>query len=283
MSDRVIRQEVWFSESFESLSSDAFRLFVALTNAADDYGLLEVSYGAIKRAAPLRTWSAEGVAKLLGELAAAGLILPYEVDSKSLAAISPWQSRVNSEKPRHPIPPWGLSHCLRPTGFKSSKVKAAASALLGPVESPFGARALPEEPAIASRTTDGPPAAGSGYESTHRPSDAAVAPPRGAGEGWTEGLPSVTRLPKNWRLPDDWGDWAISFARQQGHSVSWPQVQIVADSFRDYWSSKSGKEGLRTNWRGPWRNWFRLALDDLPRMSESMLGGETRDTIGRGI
>jgi hypothetical protein len=88
MSDRVIRQEVWFSESFESLSSDAFRLFVALTNAADDYGLLEVSYGAIKRAAPLRTWSAEGVAKLLGELAAAGLILPYEVDSKCLAAIS---------------------------------------------------------------------------------------------------------------------------------------------------------------------------------------------------
>ena len=71
----------------------------------------------------------------------------------------------------------------------------------------------------------------------------------------TVGAPSAksprgTALPKDWELPGDWRIWAEG-AR--------PDVDVltVADSFRDYWVAKPGKDGRKADWVATWRNWVR--------------------------
>lgn len=62
--------------------------------------------------------------------------------------------------------------------------------------------------------------------------------------------PKGSRLPRDWMLPDDWREWA---ERER------PDLDpaSVADGFRDFWISKPGKEGRKTDWQATWRNWIR--------------------------
>ena len=62
--------------------------------------------------------------------------------------------------------------------------------------------------------------------------------------------PRGTALPKDWELPLDWKTWAEG-ARPD------VDVLIVADSFRDYWVAKPGKDGRKADWLATWRNWVR--------------------------
>lgn len=127
MPDRIFRADAWSSEAVNALHDRTFRLYVALINCADDFGLLEASFGAIKAAAPLTSWTRQEVAMMLGELTDAGLILPYEDAGRPLAAIARWRSRVSSVRPKHPAPPWGMGHLLKPSGFKDEATRKATS------------------------------------------------------------------------------------------------------------------------------------------------------------
>ena len=62
--------------------------------------------------------------------------------------------------------------------------------------------------------------------------------------------PRGTAFPKDWTLPDDWKTWA---------EKERPDIdpQTAADSFRDFWIAKPGKEGRKTDWQATWRNWVR--------------------------
>ena len=62
--------------------------------------------------------------------------------------------------------------------------------------------------------------------------------------------PRGTALPETWTLPDDWRTWA---------EKERPDVdpQTAADSFRDYWVAKPGKDGRKADWLATWRNWVR--------------------------
>ena len=62
--------------------------------------------------------------------------------------------------------------------------------------------------------------------------------------------PRGTALPKNWTLPGEWKTWAEK-ERPDVDAVT------VADSFRDYWAAKPGKDGRKTDWLATWRNWVR--------------------------
>lgn len=62
--------------------------------------------------------------------------------------------------------------------------------------------------------------------------------------------PRGTALPSDWILPDDWKAWAVK--ERPGIDVV-----TVADSFRDFWIAKPGKEGRKTDWQATWRNWVR--------------------------
>lgn len=59
-----------------------------------------------------------------------------------------------------------------------------------------------------------------------------------------------TRLPADWELPDDWRAWA------EGERADL-DPDVVADSFRDFWVSKPGKDGRKCDWQATWRNWVR--------------------------
>jgi hypothetical protein len=61
----------------------------------------------------------------------------------------------------------------------------------------------------------------------------------------------ASRLSQDWALPLDWGEWAIS----EGWSE--PVIRLEADKFRDYWISKSGRDGTKADWQATWRNWMR--------------------------
>lgn len=57
-----------------------------------------------------------------------------------------------------------------------------------------------------------------------------------------------TRLPENWFLPKDWGNWAL----EQGLTES--VIRTEAECFADYWRSKGE---TRADWQATWRNWIR--------------------------
>lgn len=62
--------------------------------------------------------------------------------------------------------------------------------------------------------------------------------------------PRGCALREDWTLPDDWRAWA---------EKERPDVDVltVADSFRDYWVAKPGRDGRKADWLATWRNWVR--------------------------
>jgi len=65
------------------------------------------------------------------------------------------------------------------------------------------------------------------------------------------------RLPNDWTLPEEWIKDALDLR------PDWtPQkAQAISEKFRDYWTSRPGKDGLSINWRAVWRNWVRREED----------------------
>ena len=66
----------------------------------------------------------------------------------------------------------------------------------------------------------------------------------------------ASRLPSDWRLPRDWGEWAMS------EGLSEICVRRESDKFRDYWLGLGGAKAAKLDWQATWRNWVRKALDD---------------------
>lgn len=130
MASRVIRDGLLDSETVSALHDATFRLYIHLLLAADDYGLVAIGFGPIKRAAPLLDWNRELVAKMLLELTDAGLIIPYEDCDKQFAAIARWKSNINSLSPKYPVPPFGMSHIIGVYKFKSQTVRDAAEKII---------------------------------------------------------------------------------------------------------------------------------------------------------
>jgi hypothetical protein len=62
--------------------------------------------------------------------------------------------------------------------------------------------------------------------------------------------PKGSRLPADWILPDEWRAWA-----QKERADLDPDK--VAESFRDFWVGKPGKDGRKADWFATWRNWIR--------------------------
>jgi hypothetical protein len=62
--------------------------------------------------------------------------------------------------------------------------------------------------------------------------------------------PKGSRLPADWILSDEWREWAASERPDL-------DPDKVADSFRDFWVGKPGKDGRKSDWFATWRNWIR--------------------------
>lgn len=59
-----------------------------------------------------------------------------------------------------------------------------------------------------------------------------------------------TRLPEDWKPPDDWLAWA----QQERPGID---ARRVAEQFRDYWVAKTGANATKLDWQATWRNWVR--------------------------
>jgi hypothetical protein len=59
------------------------------------------------------------------------------------------------------------------------------------------------------------------------------------------------------RLPPDWRPSAdlIAFALREGFTER--EAEHVAAKFRDFWTAKAGKDGVKLDWPATWRNWVR--------------------------
>jgi len=64
-----------------------------------------------------------------------------------------------------------------------------------------------------------------------------------------------TRLPKDWKLPKGWGDWAL----QSRSDMTEDAVRHQAACFADYWHGKAGADARKADWEATWRNWIRRA------------------------
>jgi hypothetical protein len=62
----------------------------------------------------------------------------------------------------------------------------------------------------------------------------------------------ATRLPDDFVVPDEWKLWAKANRPDL-------QIQVVADSFVDYWIARGDAGACKTNWLATWRNWVRNA------------------------
>lgn len=64
-----------------------------------------------------------------------------------------------------------------------------------------------------------------------------------------------TRLPQDWDLPTEWGDWAL----EQG--LSREKIILECDKFKDHFIARAGPHGVKRNWQATWRNWIRRNLE----------------------
>ena len=71
--------------------------------------------------------------------------------------------------------------------------------------------------------------------------------------------------PHGCRLPDDWtpGDDGLNFAIQEGFSHE--AAMRAFESFRDYWTAKTGADACKRDWQATWRNWVRRSHDAAKR------------------
>ena len=67
----------------------------------------------------------------------------------------------------------------------------------------------------------------------------------------------ATRLPDDWFLPSEWGQWAVD-----EFSMREVDVRSQADRFKDYWIGVGGQKGTKLNWEATWRNWIRKHIEE---------------------
>jgi hypothetical protein len=58
--------------------------------------------------------------------------------------------------------------------------------------------------------------------------------------------------PRGHRLPDDWRPSAADIAYAEEHGLD---PDRVAETFRNHWHSKAGKDARKISWSATWRNW----------------------------
>jgi hypothetical protein len=71
-----------------------------------------------------------------------------------------------------------------------------------------------------------------------------------------------SRLPPDWTLPLSWQQWA---------ELQRPDLDIphVAETFRDHWIAKPGKDGRKADWQATWRNWVRREKQQVTKHEEN--------------
>ena len=90
-----------------------------------------------------------------------------------------------------------------------------------------------------------------------------------------------SRLEAGWRLPKEWGDWAVS------EGLDETAVRVEGEKFGDYWRAVPGQKGVKLDWLATWRVWVRKAIEDRRQRSRAksngahQIGEQRKDRDGR--
>jgi hypothetical protein len=69
--------------------------------------------------------------------------------------------------------------------------------------------------------------------------------------------PAKRSTPKGTRLPADWKPSPEDVTAAAEYGIAGAALTHEADSFRDYWTAKAGKDAVKIDWAATWRNWVR--------------------------
>ncbi|OLY45079.1 Uncharacterized conserved protein YdaU, DUF1376 family [Bartonella apis] len=83
---------------------------------------------------------------------------------------------------------------------------------------------------------------------------------------------------KGCRLPDDFQP-DFSFATNEGFSQD--EARTLFESFKDYWTAKTGKDATKRDWQATWRNWVRSPYNRKLRGFNHAKSREERKSAGR--
>jgi hypothetical protein len=91
------------------------------------------------------------------------------------------------------------------------------------------------------------------------------------------------RLAEGWRLPLQWGQWAMHEC-----GMTHEQVTDQASRFADHWHAAAGRNAAKLDWQATWRNWCRRARDEgayrgPPRRAASLHETRRRTAEGFGV
>lgn len=264
---RSVHPEQWTDDEFVELSMEARLLTIGLRNFCDDKGCFKWRPKSIKMA----VFPADNIdcAPLLEEMERARVITRYEIDGIQYGAVRNFRKYQSPKKPNsiHPV----QHHIYEYVGMAPPDVGGGSEPDpdLPPPE-------LPEFP------TGSPPVQDQCGKSS----------PEGEGEGEGEGIGEGgergsggkpdndpppddppkqerargARLPKDFVLPKDWGDWAVA------EGIPPDLVRVEAAKFTDHWHAASGQSASKRDWKAAWRNWIRRAVELNPKLKGSADG-----------
>lgn len=207
-------------------------LFPGLWTLADRAGRLEDKPKQIK----MEIYPADNfdVEAMLDQLAGAGLIVRYEADGKRFIQVTNFEKHQNphrDEKPSTIPAPCKHGASIVPTCCENG-VNRADSFNLSPdsfnLSPEKSQQPISDQPAEVETLLPAQPKAASKV-----------------GQGF--------RLPEDWKLPRDLGEWALR--EKPGWTPD--DVRRCAEKFSDHWRAQPGAKGRKTDWQATWRNWVR--------------------------
>jgi hypothetical protein len=221
---RSIHPGLFTDEAFMTASPMARILLIGLWTEAWDDGVFEWKPIVIK--ARLFPADACDVAALLDELSSLNVIKRVERNSK------PWGFIRNFRKFQRPKKP------------NNSGVSTAGDAdFLGPehVSSEPVPNQFPTSSGIPPQMEDG------GWREGEKKEDKSSLR--------SDSAPARPKASKGSRLASGWQPSEAE--RQQAAAMGVPSGEIdrIAGRFRDYWTAKPGKDGVKLDWSATWRNW----------------------------
>lgn len=192
----------------------------------------------------LKTWKkVRAVALTKFHLCADGRLYHEVVAEKALEA---WQERRNYRKRRDAdrarLQAWREKHG-KGANENGPETDGETGNETHPETHPETHRETPDETRVETRKTEKGTCSGEkGQESSLR----------------SEGAKRGSRLPPDW-VPSEIDR---AYALKQGFSAA--TVERMAERFRNYWTSKTGKAATKLDWPATWRNWVLEEADRRP-------------------
>ena len=246
---RNIKPAIMDNDDLAELAPLTRLLFIYLWMLADREGRLEDRPKRIAAQALPFDRNADAGA-MLDDLAAAGFICRYRVDGTAIIQITNFTKHQNPHLREAPsvLPPFQGSDKAQPRQClgTTQAMPSPADSLIpdsplsdsGQERAQQAAENPPAEDANPPAVQDNPPApAENPPPPPPQPEDPEPRSPRG------------TRLQLE-DMPDEYRD----FCRQERPDLS---PSATWDRFRDHWTAKPGKDGVKLDWLATWRNWVR--------------------------